>query len=216
MCVYKLFRTFSNLGPLFLFIENLVELLVLVRSLRSSAGIRTGLSLTLFIFYRVIFFIVSRLSLISALASGSTLFIPAIVVITTVVPAVVAIPASIAVITPSVATSLAASATAATATPIVTRSLGILLVKLSMLGLAGIACLVSVNVEAILSKLLNLILVLSPATTPSPDLLCLLSLLLLFSLDLCDLLDEFAHVVGGTSGAITSYVIFFGFFIRSS
>lgn len=212
MCVCKLFRTFSNLGPLLNFIENLVELLVFVNSLRCSASIGTGLSLTLFIFYRVIFFIVSRLSLISALASSSTFLLSTVVIVTTVVvSAVLAVTPSSAVVSSSVATSLATSATAAASAPIVTSSFGSLLVKLR-LRLVGVACFVGVNIETVLAELLNIILVFSPASAASPDLLSLLCLLF-FSLDLCDLLDEFAHLFGGTSATVIS---FFGLFLSIS
>lgn len=206
MCM--LFRTFSNLGPFLLFIENLVELLVLVNSLRATGT--SGLSLTLFIFYRVIFIIVSWLSWISTLASGATLLI-ASVIITAVVSTVVTIATSATVVSASVATSLASSATSGvtTSTSIITIIALIFLIKLR-LRFVSIACFVGIDIEAIFTKLLNIFLIFIPASTTSSDLLSLLSLLLL-SLDFGNLLYEFTHLVSRTSRSDFFLELFFLF-----
>ena len=169
-----LFRTFSNLGPFLLFIEYLVELLVLISSLRAASIGTTCMSLTLFIFYRVIFFIVSWLSWVSTLASGATFLVPSLVsaVVSSVV---VAIATSAAVVPASVSTSLASSATTGVTTSpsIITIFALILLFKLR-LRLVGITCLVCIDIKTVLTKLLNIVLVLMPTTTSPSDLLSLL------------------------------------------
>jgi hypothetical protein len=158
-----LFRTFSNLGPFLLFIEYLVELLVLINSLRAASIGTTCMSLTLFIFYRVIFFIVSWLSWISTLASGATFLVPSLVS-AVISPVVVAIPTSSAVVSASVVT---------TSSSIITIIALIFLIKLR-LRFVGIASFVSIDIETVFTKLLNIVLVLMPATTTSFDLLSLL------------------------------------------
>jgi hypothetical protein len=169
-----LFRTFSNLRPFLLFIEYLVEFLVLINFLRAASIGTNCMSLTLFIFYRVIFFLVSWLPWISTLASGATFLVPSLV--TAVISSVVvAIATSAAVVSASVSTSLASSATSGdtTSSSIITIFALIFLIKLG-LRLVGITCLVCINIETVFTKLLNVFLVLVPATTTFSDLLSLL------------------------------------------
>ena len=165
-----LFRTFSNLGPFLLFIENLVELLVLVNSLLAAIRGACLMSLTLFIFYRVIFFLVSRLPRISALASGPAIFEAA----SAIISASVAVAASPTLVTSSVA-PLSAPATTASASVLATTFISLALIfGRGVLLLVGIECLIRIDVESVLTKLFDIVFVLVPATSASSDLLGLL------------------------------------------
>jgi hypothetical protein len=165
-----LFRTFSNLGPFLLFIENLVELLVLVNSLLAAIRGACLMSLTLFIFYRVIFFLVSRLPRISALASGAAIFEAA----SAIISARIAVAASPTLVTSSVA-PLSAPATTASASVLATTFISLALIfGRGVLLLVGIECLIRIDVESVLTKLFDIVFVLVPATSASSDLLGLL------------------------------------------